>query len=137
MHTATRVWTDRVKLVRVPMFPSYVFINLTSLSDYFEGLNADGVLQYVKFGGTNARVSDKVIHNLQLVSDHGNEVEISYSRFEEGQQLTIQEGPFTGMHCEVVRVNNKEKILVRVGLLQRNVLMELPACKLTSSLSAQ
>lgn len=135
MHTTTRVWSDRVKLVRVPMFPSYVFVNLTSLSDYFEGLNADGVLQYVKFGGSHARVADGIIHNLQLVSNHGNEVEVSYSRFEEGQQLTIHEGPFSGMHCEVVRINNKEKILVRVGLLQRNVLMELPATNLTTPMS--
>jgi transcription antitermination factor NusG len=109
------------------MFPSYVFINLTNQGDYFTGLSADGVLQYVKFDGRTARVADTIINNLKLVVDHGNELEISWSKFDEGQKLTITEGPFCGMNCEVVRHNKKDKILVRLGLLQRNVLMELPS----------
>jgi len=132
LQSATRVWADRVKVVRVPMFPSYVFVNLKSQAEYFEGLNADGVLQYVKFGGQNARVSDLVINDLKLVAEHGTNVEVSFSRFEQGQKLTIADGPFSGMHCEVIRYNNKDKILVRFDLLQRSILMEVPQNKLVS-----
>lgn len=132
MHTTTRVWADRVKVVQAPMFPSYVFVNLKNQSDYFEGLSAQGVLQYVKFGGVNARVSETVINNLKMVADHGKGVEVSCTQFEQGQKLTIADGPFSGMHCEMVRYNNKEKILVRLVLLQRSVLMEVPPNRLVS-----
>ncbi len=131
-QTVTRIWVDRVKLANVPMFPSYVFVNLKSQDNYFEGLNATGVVQYVKFGGLHARVSNQVINDLKLVEAYGKGVEVSFSRFEQGQHLTIVDGPFSGMNCEVIRYNNKDKVLVRLSLLQRNVLMELPQSKLHS-----
>jgi transcriptional antiterminator RfaH len=125
-----RNWADRVKLVHAPMFPSYVFIHLKQLSDYFAALNLDGVLQYVKFGGHVARVGDAVIHNLKLVSEYGQQVEVSFSEFKQGEVMTISEGPFSGMSCEVVQYKNEEKILVRLSLLQRNLLMQVPASQL-------
>jgi hypothetical protein len=40
--------------------------------------------------------------------------------------MVIGKGPLTGLSCEVVKYNNKEMLLVRVDLLQRNVLVTLP-----------
>lgn len=130
MLRTVRNRSDRVKLVQVPMFPSYIFIYPEQLNDYFAGLNIDGVLQYVKFGGHVARVADSVIHDLKLVTEHGKNVEVSFSEFQRGETLTISEGPFAGMTCEMIRYKKEEKILVRLNLLQRNILMEVPASQL-------
>jgi transcriptional antiterminator RfaH len=122
--------SGRIKPMQVPMFPSYVFIYLQDLKGYFAGLNMNGVLSYVKFGGRIAHVADSIISNLKLVSEHGQNVEISFSEFQQGMLLIFSEGPFAGMQCEMVQYKDEEKILVRLYLLQRNVLMEVPAIQL-------
>ena len=51
------------------------------------------------------------------------------------QYLSIKEGPFTGFCCEVIQCRGKQKILVRIELLQRNVLMDMPVESLMPAIS--
>lgn len=125
-----RRWHDRNKLVDVPLFPSYVFVRLNSLKDYYEGLKINGALQYVRVGKELARIQEKVIHDMQLLIDHSEGLEVSSAYFQPGQMLLINQGALTGMACEVIELNNKQKILVRIHLLQRSLLMTLPSDQL-------
>jgi len=43
--------------------------------------------------------------------------------------MVIREGPLTGLTCEVVEHNCKQMLLVRVNLLQRNILVSMHAGK--------
>jgi len=129
-QTIFRQWADRNKIIRVPMFPSYIFIYLQNFADYFSGLNIDGVLHYVKFGNQIARVSEGVVDQLKLISEHGRNVEVLTYEFQEKESLTISSGPFAGMNCELVRHKNERRVLVRVELLRRSVLMEAPCDQL-------
>lgn len=126
-----RKWSDRVKIVHTPLFPSYLFIHLQRQQDYFASLDTKGALHYVRFGNELARVADSLVDDLKIVVGSGAPVEVSYTDFKTGDQLTIAEGPLTGLHCEVVRYRNQDLILVRIHLLQRNVLLELPVSHLT------
>lgn len=120
-----RKWNDRNKIIEEPLFPSYVFVYLQSMHDYYNVLDAEGALFYVKFGKEIATVSDTVINNLKIVLGSGNNVEVSAGHFQPGQLVMIEEGPFTGLTCEVVEHESEQKILVRVQLLNRNVLTSL------------
>ncbi|MBO9205525.1 MULTISPECIES: UpxY family transcription antiterminator [Niastella] len=122
-----RKWHDRNKVVDVPLFQSYIFVHLNTLHDYYEGLKIDGVLNYVRTGKEMAQVHNKVIEDIRLMMEYGEEVEVSSDYYQPGQQLMIRYGPLTGMECEVVQTDKKQKILVRVHLLQRNLLVGLPA----------
>ena len=121
-----RIWHDRKKYVDEPLFPSYIFIYLNDLNNYYEGINADGSLYYVKTGKEIARINESVVNNIRLVTDGAEEVEVSDKRFQPGEQLYISKGPLTGLSCEVVKSDNKNKLLVRIDLLQRNILLTLP-----------
>jgi len=120
---ALRNWHDRKKYVDEPLFPSYVFIYLNDLQHYYKGLDLDGALCYVRAGKEIAQVSQTVIDNIKLVSSEVNEYEVSGTSFSPGKQLVISKGPLTGLSCEVIQYNNKKKLLVRVDLLQRNLLV--------------
>lgn len=122
-----RTWCDRKRFIEAPLFPSYVFVYLSSLLDYNNGHDIEGALHYVRFGKEVVRINDSIIQNIQLAADNGNEIEVSSDYFQPGQQLYIQRGPLTGLSGEIVRINGGQKILIRVNLLQRNLLLTMPA----------
>jgi transcriptional antiterminator RfaH len=122
-----KIWFDRKKYIEEPLFPSYIFVRIKSMYDYYQALNIEGVLYYVKLGKDIAPVSETVISNLKLLVGEGEDIEISTSYFKPGQKLAIQRGSLTGLTCEVVQCNGIKKLLVRVCLLQRNLLIKLPA----------
>jgi transcriptional antiterminator RfaH len=128
-----RTWCDRKKFIEVPMFPSYIFVYLHNVEEYYMGLHIDGVFKYVKTGKQIARVSENIIKNIGLLVSGNNQVEVTTEQFEPGRSLVIRYGPLTNLSCEIVSVaNGSQKILVRVNLLQRNLLVTLPVKYLQS-----
>jgi transcriptional antiterminator RfaH len=121
-----RNWNDRKKLIELPMFPSYVFIYLTGVKDYILGLKIGGVVNYVRFGKQIAMVDDLIINSLKIMTNASASLEISSEGFQYGQRLLIKGGVLTGLYCELVQYKGKEKLLVRIDLLNRNILMDMP-----------
>lgn len=121
-----RTWGDRRKFVDEPFFPSYVFIYVRDMHDYYCGIDAAGALYYVKTGKEIARVSDAIIDNIKLATTHTSDIEVNDLYFKPGHRVVISKGALTGLTCEVVRCNNNRKLLIRVELLQRNILLSMP-----------
>jgi transcriptional antiterminator RfaH len=128
-----REWSDRVKILDSPLFPSYLFVHLNQFKDYYQCLETQGALHFVRFGQKIARVADSVISDLRIIVDAGEKIEVSFSAFQKGETVSITDGPLAGLSCEIIQYNKREMILVRIELLQRSLLLELPAnrlCKL-------
>jgi transcription antitermination factor NusG len=121
-----RSWHDRKKYVDEPLFPSYVFIYLDNIQNYYGGIDAEGFLYYVRSGKEIARVNESVVNNIKLATGHMIDIEVSDTRFQPGRRLVIADGVLTGLSCEVVEYKSKHKLLVRVDLLQRNIILTVP-----------
>jgi transcriptional antiterminator RfaH len=129
----TREWSDRIKILNSPLFPSYLFVYLNQFKDYYLCLETQGALHFVRFGQKIARVEDSVISGLRIIVDAGEKIEVSFSAFQKGETVIITDGALAGLNCEVIQYHKKEMILVRIELLQRNLLLEVPVnhlCKL-------
>lgn len=83
LHSTPRVWSDRIKMVDVPLFPSYLFVSCSE--EELRGLiRVYGVAQIVFHNGRPAVVSAKEIeairHFLDEAANHvlcpGEDVEI-------------------------------------------------------------
>jgi transcription antitermination factor NusG len=122
-----RIWWDRKKYIDEPLFPSYVFVCLKSNHDFHNSVNVPGVLGFVRTGKHIQIVNDRIVNNLMILMNQSSELEVSSSDFHIGQELVIRQGPLAGLYCEVIRINNKQKLLVRVGLLQRSVVLNIGA----------
>ena len=127
-----RKWHDRNKVITAPLFPSYIFVYLTTKTDYYRSLAFEGVWHFVRSGNEFSRIPDKVISDLQIAISSGNEIEVTVEHFTPGCQLTISKGPLTGLSCEVVDHKGKKGFLVRVTLLKRNILVYMPSESLTA-----
>jgi transcriptional antiterminator RfaH len=127
-----RVSQERKRIVDEPLFPSYIFIYLTNMQNYYKGMDTDGALYYVRTGKEIARVSETVVNNIRLLVNQMKDFEVSERRFQPAQRVVISKGALTGLTCEVVHFENKQKLLVRVDLLRRNLLLTLPEGYLTA-----
>lgn len=118
------------KLIIEPLFPSYVFVQILNHKDFLAAQDTEGVVNYVRFGKVPAYVSEKVVNNIRLLVHACEEIDVSSGSFDKGQQLLIQDGPLTGLSCEMVTYKGGSKALVRVDLLQRTLLVNVPSSHL-------
>ena len=99
-------WSDRKKKVEVPMFSSYVFINIDEKRRQ-EALYDPGVMNYVYWLGKPAVVRDYEMQAFREIAEYGEEVIVESSMLEKGQYVEIEEGPFKGMNGVVDRLNSQ------------------------------
>ncbi len=122
---AVKKWHDRKKVVFEPAFPSYLFVYLSKVSEYFDALNTEGSISYVRTGDKPALVRPEIIEQVSLLI-HEENTTVSSEYFEPGKKMLIGDGPLGGYNCEIIKRNGKNKILVRVSLLNRNIIADLP-----------
>jgi transcription antitermination factor NusG len=127
LNKVKRQWKDRRRIIYEPLFPSYVFVYITTMQEYYDSLRLEGVCNYVRFGKEIARIESDVVESIRLVVEMGSNIEVYDDAFKQEEQLVIQHGPLTGLSCEVIRTNGKYRILVRVMLLKRNIIVDLPS----------
>ena len=118
-------WHDRLKKVTVPLFPSYVFLNLDSLKNYYLAMGVSGFVTYVKFGKHLAIAKDETIEDIRLLVESSAEVGIFNGYYKRGQMVRIENGPLAGRTYEVVEHKNKNAIILRINLLNQFVLASL------------
>jgi len=124
----TRQWSDRKKLVEVPLFPSYIFVKINSPFNYHWALSIKGVCGVVRFGKEFAIASDTEIDNIKLLLSNKSfeKIEIENQEPITGINYKIQDGPLNGLKCELLKINNKNKIVVKVASLKQNIIATLP-----------
>jgi len=128
-YKTVKQWSDRKKTIVKPLFPSYVFVNINSSMDFHKALSVQGACTYISFGKEYARVSDKEIDRIKLiVGTNGiTEIETNSNLPKIGEVRTINEGALKGLECEVVKVDNTNKIIVRIESLKQNIMATIPA----------
>ncbi|CAM1363010.1 NusG antitermination factor [Tenacibaculum sediminilitoris] len=116
-------WSDRKKTILKPMFPSYVFVNISSSLDFYRALSVNGACAYISFGREYARVTEKEINQIKfLVGDKKvTNIETNIDLPKVGETKKITYGPLSGLDCEVVKVDNQNKIIVRLDSLRQNI----------------
>ncbi len=134
MVTTVRKWSDRRKIIEVPLFPSYVFVKINSSMDFHKALSMNGACTFIKFGNEFARVTEEEILKIKLCigSDELTDIKTSSKLFKVGETRMINSGSLSGIECEVLKVNNTNKIVVRINSLQQNIIASIPSYNLVS-----
>lgn len=122
-------WSDRKRIIETPLFPSYVFVNIYSSLDFFRALSVNGACAYIRFGNEYAQVREKEIQKMKvLVEDNElTDYEITYQLPQIGELKKFVCGPLIGLECEILQVDNLNKISVRIESLLQNVTATVPA----------
>ncbi|MDC8004739.1 UpxY family transcription antiterminator [Aureisphaera galaxeae] len=138
MVKTVRKWSDRKKVIEKPLFPSYVFVNIRSSMDFYKVLSVNGTCAYIKIGSDYATVREEEINKVKFMVGARDleDIETKVALPKVGEIKTIYYGPLADLECEVLKVNNQNKIVVRLNSLQQNIVATLPAHYLDESVKA-
>jgi len=109
---ATKKWADRNKVIEVPLFPSYLFVHLTS-SELSAIRQTPGVVNYVSHCGKPATITNNEIERVkQIVGNYTNVEAVSLKQLNIGDKVTINDGPLTDCNGEIIKVQGKSVLLI-------------------------
>lgn len=121
-------WSDRKKLILEPLFSSYVFVYISESKDFAKSLLVDGACNFIRFGNDYARIRDEEINNIRILLNGGTDtVEVSHTLPSVGEIRTIKHGLLKGLECMVLRINNKDKVVVKIESIRLNLIATLPS----------
>jgi len=118
-----RKWSDRLKVVELPLFPGYVFCRF-SLPRRSEVLRVPSVRSVVSFYGKACPVSDTEIEAVRAMVDSGLPV-MEWPYLKVGQRVRICEGSMCGLYGILVQEKRGYRVVVNMELLNRAVSVEL------------
>ena len=123
VNRSTRRWSDRTKLIDVPLFPGYLFCRMNP-HNRLTVLMTPGVLQIVGVGKTPIPVEEEEIEAIQRVQKSGLSA-MPWPYMQVGNVAEILEGPLRGLTGIVVKIKSGVKLVLSVSLLQRSVAVEV------------
>ncbi len=123
MQKVRRRWSDRIKVLEMPLFPGYLFCRLEP-AHRLPLLTVPGVFGLVGVGKTPLPIQDSEISNIQAVVQSGLCTE-PCAFLESGQLVRLEEGPLAGLEGLYVESRSEHRIVVSVTLLRRSVGIEI------------
>lgn len=123
-----RQWSDRKKTILKPLFPSYVFVNINSSLEFHKAISVNGACTCIHFGKDYAIVPEKEINQIKMLvgDDNISDIEVNHQDLKVGEKKRITHAPLNGMECEILNVNNTNKIVVRIESLQQSITAVVP-----------
>jgi len=111
-----RKWADRSKIVEVPLFTSYLFVQVNP-NEEDKVLHINGVIGYVRDFGSIAEISSSEIDVIKRSVDTYEDVEcVNIRELFKGNSVSLNDGVLYDLKGEVMEVQGKQVILLMKGL---------------------
>ena len=120
-----RIWSDRKKLIEVPLLSSYVFVKVIP-KDFLTVYKVPGIVRFVTFEGQPASIPQNQIDNLRLLINSDTEIEVTSEIFEKGDNVEVVRGALAGLTGELIKTGTHSRVVVRVDRLDQNLVVNIP-----------
>jgi transcription termination/antitermination protein NusG len=108
-----RQWSDRVKRVIIPAFPSYIFVHVNT-KEYFKAISQAGMVKYVHFGGIPAQINSTTIEHIRKMLEFNPQLELCDKMLGIGDKYKIPSGPLEGIGGTVIRLKGKTHFVLEI-----------------------
>lgn len=122
-HKVTRRWKDRRRVVELPLFPGYVFVQPDS-DQYADMRYIRGSCGLVLVGNQPATMPERDMHAVKILVGSGVDLKLDKS-IVIGQRVKVVAGPFAGAEGELVQVKSQERLVINAHLLGSSVSVEV------------
>ncbi|WP_298299323.1 UpxY family transcription antiterminator [Hydrotalea sp.] len=126
MQKVERKWTDRKKIIDIPIFRSYVFVRINEIGRV-PVLETDGVINFVHYLGKPAVIRDEEIDLIkQYLLIPGTTIQVADAQvLKEKTRVKIKAGVFMDNEGEILRIG-KKKVYVQLQTLGQVMVVEFP-----------
>jgi transcriptional antiterminator RfaH len=122
----------RTKEILRPLFPCYFFVRLDPQTQRWRPIMSTfGVRMLVRFGEQPALIADGFIQELK---SHEIDGEIVYPArsYKVGQRVEVATGSFSGLVGTIIKLGDKDRMVVLINLLSRHVKVQVAAGMLSA-----
>ena len=109
--TQVKQWSDRKKKIELPLFNSYVFVQLSD-SDRNSVFQVAGVVRYLFWLGKPAIVKDQEIEIIKKSLKAPNISDVTVSAIQVGDKIKLESGAFSNQNAIVQEISNSYYTLV-------------------------
>jgi len=121
----THRWSDRDKVVEVPLFGCYVFVRMQMTNEMFYRVaNLDGVFRFVGTGSMGTAIPNEQIEAVQAVVSQKLPFSI-YPFLNIGQRVRIRGGSMDGVEGILVARDGDRKLVVSIDAIQRSMAVQI------------
>lgn len=113
--TKTSQWSDRKKLITVPLFNSYIFVQIEE-KDRNRVFEIAGAVRYLFWLGKPAIVKNSEIDAIQNWLSAPAIFEVSIDEWRKGDKIVLESGPFISQSATIQEVKQNHYILILESL---------------------
>lgn len=113
-------WSDRTKVVEVPVFSCYAFVRLADAAQKLEVLKTPGVFRFVSANGKPAPIPASEIDGIQAVLDAKLPI-TSCGFLRVGQRVRVRGGSLDGVEGVLLGSKGDHRLVVSIELIQKSI----------------
>jgi transcription antitermination factor NusG len=113
--TKVSQWSDRKKTITVPLFNSYIFVQVSE-KDRNSIFQVTGAIRYLFWLGKPAVVKDSEIDAIKEWLAIPDLYEVSVENWKQGDKIILESGPFVSQSAIIQEVKQKHYILILESL---------------------
>jgi transcription antitermination factor NusG len=125
LRKTIRQWSDRKKIIEVPLLTSYIFVK-TSPKFFPLVYKTYGVVKFVSFEGKPVSIPQNQIDILRLLIDSDTEIEVTSENFAKGDNVEVVSGALVGITGELINLGSNSRFIVRIDKLDQNLILKIP-----------
>ncbi|WP_230980018.1 transcription termination/antitermination protein NusG [Steroidobacter gossypii] len=128
MRTIVRRRSERRSLLRVPLFPGYVFVQPRA-DEFHEIRCIRGSCGFVLAGARPAPMSEQELEAVRIIVGSGAALVVN-PQLIPGQRVAVVAGPFMGVQGVLTRVKCQQRLVINAHLLNTSVSVEVDVDKI-------
>lgn len=122
-YRSKRKWSDRIKVLELPLFPNYVFCRAEPSSSGLV-LTIPGTIRLVGSNGRPSTIPDDEIEVIRRICASGRPA-IPVLYMYTGQKVRIAAGPLAGIVGTLSRIRNDHRLIITLQPIMRSIAVEV------------
>ena len=111
-----RKWSDRIKIIETPMFPSYIFVKIDYIKNKIETLRSAGAIHFIQLNSQPEIIDEKIIKTIKdWITKYPDTIKVIVDeKIKPGEIISVKSGSFAGYRARVIRAKNKSEIYMKI-----------------------
>ena len=131
LYQSRRSWSDRIKVIELPLFPGYIFCRFDLADKASPVVTTPGVIRLLGNAEGPEAVSDEEIEATQQIV--ASKLKFgAWPYLKAGTPVRVRSGPLAGIEGLVLATKSQTRLIVSVTLLGRSVAVDIDQAFLTA-----